>query len=260
MKKIPSIISKSVVFVDRNKSISDSVKKMINAKVSCILITDDDTICGIVTERDIVHKITLLDVEEKLSHKISSIMTRPVHFVRTGTLKTDIVNLHYRNHARHFPVLRGKAETKSNLVGLLTITDVARKCLTRTTRIDVEILLSTMTGDSYHHYELLFKQIDFRVRPAPDMITIVAKNKTSKSVLIIDLDDRDDEQVSTIIKQTKTYRGTLLFLTKQTRLKKAFQESHKHVANHHLALKPVDISFIQWLITRSHVVNSLAIG
>lgn len=125
------LISSTTLFIPSDSSIDQSLKLMINCKVSSALICDDSgKVVGIITERDILRKISLLDVDRKLGRKINTIMARPVEFAFLSTVDEDVQRMHREKSMRHFPVLRRKgAATKSNVVGMITVTDIARKYL-----------------------------------------------------------------------------------------------------------------------------------
>ena len=121
------IISPSVIFTKQDEIMEQVIARMIDDKVSSVLVTnEDEEIVGIVTERDIVRKFTLLSKSDKLKAKVITVMTRPVNFVYLDSIDEDIAHLHSNFGIRHFPVLSSNKATLENLVGMLTSTDIFR--------------------------------------------------------------------------------------------------------------------------------------
>ena len=122
-----TIINRKPQFIRGDSSITDTIRLMISNKISSVLIIDDGReIIGIVTERDILRKISTLDVDMKLARPIRTIMARPVKFVYEDSLLSDIKKLHQNLDCRHFPVLKKKDSPTNldNLVGIVSTTDI----------------------------------------------------------------------------------------------------------------------------------------
>ncbi len=124
---LDELINTRPLFVHRDTTIDAAVHVMIDAGVSSILIHDDRRlVVGILTERDIVRKFTLLDLDLKWGKTVGTIMTRPVAFVRLAHIEEDVVRLHFDLGLRHFPVLLNGPATTDNVIGIVTVTDVCR--------------------------------------------------------------------------------------------------------------------------------------
>jgi CBS domain-containing protein len=123
------LLPKPVVFVDASASIDDTLRVMIKKRVSSVLVKAEGLVCGIVTERDIIRKIVLLEIDRKYEHKINTVMSRTVEFVRHDHIYEDVIKLHFEKKRRHFPVLNGPTPKVEAIVGMLTVTDICRKFL-----------------------------------------------------------------------------------------------------------------------------------
>ena len=121
-------INKPTVMVPSDWGIDQTLRLMIEKKVSSTLIYDkEDRIVGIVTERDVLRKISTLDMDRKLDHKINTIMSRPIHFADISSMEQDIKDLHRKFSLRHFPIKQDAAKpTRSSVLGIVTLTDIAR--------------------------------------------------------------------------------------------------------------------------------------
>ena len=78
VKKISDYMSEDYLYVDVNTSIGDAIKDLQQQKKSVILVKQKNKLLGIITEQDIVRKVTFLSEQSK---KVSEIMTSPVIFV-----------------------------------------------------------------------------------------------------------------------------------------------------------------------------------
>jgi len=124
-----TLINTSVVYAHRDDSISDVVRLMNQRSVSSVLIYDDKSVVGILTERDIIRKFVLLDLDLKWGKKVVTIMSFPVSYVRLSHLEQDVIRLHFQHRMRHFPVVAGDDMRLENVVGMITVTDVCRQYL-----------------------------------------------------------------------------------------------------------------------------------
>ena len=72
-------IDKQPLFLSSETSIHHAIQKMIDLGKCNLLVYDkDQNVVGIVTERDILRKIAILAIDDKLSYNISTIMTRQI--------------------------------------------------------------------------------------------------------------------------------------------------------------------------------------
>lgn len=127
-----TIINRRPLVIRGDSSITETIRLMISKKIPSVLIINDGRdIVGIVTERDILRKISTLDIDIKLARPIRTIMAMPVKFVYEESLLNDIKILHQNFHCRHFPVLKDKDRHPNldNLVGIVSTTDIFRYTL-----------------------------------------------------------------------------------------------------------------------------------
>ena len=126
-KVLKAIIDNDVVYLSRDVTIHGAIVKMKDEKKSCSLIVDEtDQVVGILTERDIFRKIALLDVEDKLLHKVSTIMTTPVKFTEKSSMIHQIKKQHKDYGFRHFPIIKDNAltRTKEDILGIVSDTSI----------------------------------------------------------------------------------------------------------------------------------------
>ena len=112
VKKISDYMSADYLYVDINSSIEEVVKDLQRQKKSTVLIKKDNKLAGIITEQDVVRKVTFALEPSK---KVSEIMTSPVIFVYEDDLLFHAVGKMRKNNLRHLPVIN----MNSQVVGVI---------------------------------------------------------------------------------------------------------------------------------------------
>lgn len=115
--KVSEIMSRRVVTAKGDEKLSDIAEKMIQSKVSSVVVVSDGKVAGIVTEKDFV-KFFALRVD--YDSKISDYMTREVIVVREDASLNEAKNIMVSNNIRHLPVV----DRNNNLVGMITVRDI----------------------------------------------------------------------------------------------------------------------------------------
>lgn len=115
--KVSEIMSRRVVTAKGDEKLSDIAEKMIQSKVSSVVVVSDGKVAGIVTEKDFV-KFFALRVD--YDSKISDYMTREVIVVREDASLNEAKNIMVSNNIRHLPVV----DRDNNLVGMITVRDI----------------------------------------------------------------------------------------------------------------------------------------
>jgi len=100
-------MSADYIYVDVSASISETIKDLQQQKKSTILIKKDNKLVGIITEQDIVRKVTFISDSSK---KVSDFMTSPVIFVYEDDLLFHAVGKMRKNNLRHLPVINMNSE------------------------------------------------------------------------------------------------------------------------------------------------------
>jgi len=131
MPSVKDLMTKNVITVDLSKTIFDAAILMSEKEIACLIIIDDKTPIGIVTERDFVRKVVAK--KTPLDAKISEIMSKPLITVDPDSSLRDAARLMINNKIRRLPVVK-----ENKLVGLLVASDFARQLSKKT--ITEEIL------------------------------------------------------------------------------------------------------------------------
>jgi CBS domain-containing protein len=267
-KRDPNYINSSVSFVNQDKLIQDAVQEMIDRGISSILVEDGNgLIVGIVTERDIVRKFTLLDLQDKLTRTVSTIMTRPVSFVQVKDFHKQIIKLHLERRIRHFPILSGPEATKENLVGIVSITDVARNYmlaeqdkLPKSTNAPSKSAKKAVVGilaktrQQVNSYIDVFNGLGFDTSEVTDLLKFSSSKDASHQTLILDLDGYTDQQVHDLLPVAVKAKMFLILTTSQPSMLPIFK---KYIDKNHqeIATKPLDLSYVSWLLHSKWTVD-----
>ena len=262
-----NMINSNVKFVYQDLPMQEAVQTLIDHKISSVLVLDDhDQVVGILTERDIVQKFMLLDMGDKLTRTVGTLMTRPVIFANVKTLKKDVTKMHLEHKIRHFPVLNGTEPKKENVVGIISITDLARQYMVQDKQTnphneDTAAGSKSVVGVLSHSrpntnmYMGIFTGMGFAAREVSDLHKFASDPAASSYTLIFDLDGYTEKQLHDMIPVVVKAKCYLILTTSQPNLvpvfKKYMQEDHQDIA-----MKPIDISYLSWLISSKWHVDS----
>ncbi|NOX88707.1 MAG: CBS domain-containing protein [Calditrichaeota bacterium] len=117
----------------------DALKKMAEKNVGALLVTNDDQVLGIVSERDCARK---LDVQGRKaeSTKVKEIMTKNVLFLDIGNTAEEAMAIMINKRVRHLPVFEDK-----KLVGIISVGDVVKAVIDQQ-KFTIEQLENYITG------------------------------------------------------------------------------------------------------------------
>jgi len=104
--------------------VKDAMNLMIEKHIHCLVVYENDKMCGIISDRDYAHKIVAkgLDPEQV---KVGDIMTRNVITINRAATIADCMKIMSEKRFRHLPVAEGE-----DIVGMISMTDVMRVMMT----------------------------------------------------------------------------------------------------------------------------------
>ena len=112
------------VTISPDSTVYDAIKLMSDRNIGAVLVVEpDDTMIGILTERDYARKIVLTGKSSKTT-PVSDIMTRNVVYVKPAHTVEEAMAIMSDHRCRHLPVL-----DEDQLVGLISIGDVVRSMI-----------------------------------------------------------------------------------------------------------------------------------
>ena len=100
-------------------TVLDALKKMDEGNVGAVLVTENEKIVGIFTERDYARHGELKGRHAE-GTPVRELMSTNLVMVKPETLLTECADLMYKYHVRHLPIIE-----KDNLVGIVSIRRLA---------------------------------------------------------------------------------------------------------------------------------------
>ncbi|QQC67529.1 CBS domain-containing protein [Paraburkholderia ginsengisoli] len=104
-------------------SVYEAIRLMAEKGIGALVVTDGDSIAGIITERDYARKVVLMDRSSKAT-PVRDIMSKAVRFVRPDQTTDDCMALMTERRMRHLPVIEN-----DRLVGMVSIGDLVKNII-----------------------------------------------------------------------------------------------------------------------------------
>jgi CBS domain-containing protein len=120
MGQVRDIMVRNVITVDYNKTAKDVALLLAEKGISSLVVIKDGIPIGLVTERDLVHKVSVTD-RKTADVPLSEIMSQKFRWVEPMTSIEDAVQKMLNNNIRRLLVLEN-----GKLVGIITETDLAK--------------------------------------------------------------------------------------------------------------------------------------
>ena len=109
-----------VLQIEAEASVFEAVKRMVEANVGSLLVTEGGEITGIVTERDYLRRVALEGRTDKET-AVREIMSSPLIVVTPQTTIDECMALMTDRRIRHLPVVEG-----GEVVGVVSIGDIVK--------------------------------------------------------------------------------------------------------------------------------------
>jgi CBS domain-containing protein len=118
--RIEKLMTRNVITLPADASVYDAVKLMNKNKIGCLVVVDNSHIVGILTERDLLERV-LEKCRNPKETRISEIMTRHVITGKPDMELSEATEVMFKNKVKKLPIIE-----KNRLVGIVTLTDIAR--------------------------------------------------------------------------------------------------------------------------------------
>lgn len=112
--------NQDVYTIEATDSVYDAIKLMADKQIGALIVKENGTIAGIVTERDYARKVVLMDRSSKTT-PVRDIMSSAVRFVRPDQTTDECMALMTERRMRHLPVLEN-----DQLIGMVSIGDLVK--------------------------------------------------------------------------------------------------------------------------------------
>ena len=130
MPKVKDVMTTTVITIESNKTVAEATALMAENDVSNLIVMDNNTPIGIVTERDFVRRVLAKDKPSKT--KISEIMSTPLKLIDPDASLKEAARIMVRKRIRRLPVIKD-----NKLVGIITTSDFARHLSKKTFTDDI---------------------------------------------------------------------------------------------------------------------------
>lgn len=114
---IADVMTKSVISVDASLTINETAKMMEDSKVGAVIIMEENTPIGIVTDRDFAVKVAAHAYQ--ISTPIKQIMSSPLFSINSDESVRTAADLMHDRGIRKLPVI-----DDGNIVGIITASDI----------------------------------------------------------------------------------------------------------------------------------------
>ena len=116
---IKEIMANKLITVDINETVRSACNKYRDYKVGCLVVTNEDEIAGILTERDVIERTICKDKDPNTT-LIKEIMSTDIKTVDSYDRIEKALEIMHDNKIKKLPVV-----SNNKLVGIITITDIA---------------------------------------------------------------------------------------------------------------------------------------
>ena len=144
--KVYEIMSSNVITITQDKTILDTMKIMKNKNVDFLIIVDEEKIIGSITAWDIILN---LSKELSSSTSIKKIMKKYVLTINENIDVIEASDLMGRCLTKKLAVINDE----KNLVGVLTLSDIAKNELTEEYALDALIEISCANSTNYNSFD-----------------------------------------------------------------------------------------------------------
>ena len=114
---IADVMTKSVISVDASMTVNEAAKMMEDAKVGAIIVIENNTPVGIVTDKDLAVKIVAHAYQ--ITTPVKQVMSSPLFSINSDESVRTAADLMHDRGIRKLPVIDNE-----KIVGMITATDI----------------------------------------------------------------------------------------------------------------------------------------
>ena len=117
---VKEVMTKNIITIDKDKTIFDACNMYKKHKIGCLIITENNELVGILTERDIIER-TICEHRNPETTTVEEVMSSDIKTIhQLATLETAI-DIMTKYNVKKLPVV-----IQAGLVGIVTATDISR--------------------------------------------------------------------------------------------------------------------------------------
>ncbi len=106
--------------IDANETVLDAIKLMAEKGIGALIVSQDDEMAGVVTERDYARKV-ILRGRSSSDTKIKDIMSEKVIYAGLNNTVEECMAMMTEKRVRHLPIM-----DDSKIVGVISIGDLVK--------------------------------------------------------------------------------------------------------------------------------------
>ena len=118
--EVQDVMSKDMITISSGESVVSATKTMCENNISCMVVVDNGSVVGILTERDLLKRIAAGEKDYSMI-TIAEIMSSPVETISPNLPILEAGRIMEDRHIKRLPVLE-----KKRLVGIITQTEMTR--------------------------------------------------------------------------------------------------------------------------------------
>jgi len=143
-REIKSVMTRNIATISADAPVLRAAKQMSDKTISCVVVVKGKQPLGILTERDLIHRI-IVKCRDPKKTTVSDVMTAPVISVPPESDLVPTGELMKKKKIRRFPVTNDKGE----LIGLVTQTDILEGVLRLIKHIDWKLVTMKISVEEY---------------------------------------------------------------------------------------------------------------
>ena len=122
---ISRLLGRDILFLNEDNTIYDAINLLAKNNIGALpVVKNKKTLCGIISERDIIRELAN-DIKKNLKKSlVSTIMTSKVITCNKNTKSDELMDIMTVNKIRHIPIIEGE-----NLIGIISIGDVVKRLI-----------------------------------------------------------------------------------------------------------------------------------
>jgi CBS domain-containing protein len=105
--------------IEKSTTVLQAVKLMVERKIGAVIVTEQNKITGIFTERDLMRRVVAEERDPKQT-LLAEVMTEGVTCARPQTKLDEARAMMVNRRLRHLPI----QDDKGNLIGIVSMTDL----------------------------------------------------------------------------------------------------------------------------------------
>jgi CBS domain-containing protein len=122
---ISTLLERKVISINENDSLYDAIKVLSEQKIGALpVLNNQEKLSGMLSERDIIQKVSFNKTIDLSQIQIRSIMTTKIITCNQNTESNVLMTIMTNNKIRHIPIIK-----QGSLIGIVSIGDVVKRLL-----------------------------------------------------------------------------------------------------------------------------------